>query len=224
LKDQLCGLIDRVPMRGGDESASCLERFSAKVSVKNIEYSQVGRDIFQQSVEALFGGDSLHITYHYPHTDTTSERTIHPLHLMHYMGSWHLTAWCSARLGLRDFALSRIRGISPVARNIDVPDDLPELKEYTRKHFGIMQGNTTIEVGLRFSAKIASWVSEQIWHPQQGSTHNPDNSLTLNFPVADFRELTKTILSHGADIEVLHPPEPKLLVKEEIDRMTKIYW
>lgn len=224
LKDQLCSLIDRVPMTGGDDSASCLERFSAKISVKNIEYSQVGRDIFRQSVEALFGDDSLHITYHSPHSGATTERTIHPLHLMHYMGSWHLIAWCGARLDLRNFALSRIRKISPVAGNLDLPDNLPDLKEYTRQHFGIMQGATATEVGLRFSSKISPWVSEQIWHPQQRSTLNQDNSLTLHFPVADFRELIKTILSHGADIEVLHPPELKLMVKEEIDRMTKIYW
>jgi predicted DNA-binding transcriptional regulator YafY len=224
LKDQLCRLIDRVPMRGGDESASCLERFSAKISVKNIEYSQVGRDIFRQSVEALFGDDSLRITYHSPHSGATTERTIHPLHLMHYMGSWHLIAWCGARLDLRNFAMSRIRRISPVAANLDLPDNLPDLKEYTRQHFGIMQGAAATEVGLRFSPKITPWVSEQIWHPQQRSTLNQDNSLTLHFPVADFRELIKTILGHGADIEVLHPPELKLLVKEEIDRMAKIYW
>lgn len=33
----------------------------------------------------------------------------------------------------------------------------------------------------------------------------------------------KTILSHGADIEVLGPPELKMSVREEIARMTKIY-
>lgn len=223
LKDQLCRLIDRIPMRTGDKATPCLERLSAKISVKNIEYSQVNRDIFRQSVEALFAGTSLHIIYYSPHTDTTTARTIQPLHLMHYMGSWHLIAWCGTRVQLRNFALSRIRTISSATENIVVPDNLPDLKEYTRQHFGIMQGDTTTEVGLHFSAKITPWVSEQIWHPQQRSTINPDGSLTLHFPVADFRELIKTILSHGADIEVLEPPELKTLVREEIDRMTKIY-
>jgi predicted DNA-binding transcriptional regulator YafY len=37
------------------------------------------------------------------------------------------------------------------------------------------------------------------------------------------RELIKTILSHGTDIEVLEQLELRTLVKEEIDRMTKIY-
>jgi predicted DNA-binding transcriptional regulator YafY len=222
LKDQLCRLIDRIPTRANDKSTPCLERLSARISVKNIEYSQVDRDIFRQTVEALFAGKSISITYYSPHTDITTARTIHPLHLMHYMGSWHLIAWCGTRMDLRNFALSRIRSISP-ADHLVLPDRLPELKEYTRQHFGIMQGPTATEVGLRFAPKIAAWVSEQIWHPRQRSSLNPDGSLTLHFPVADFRELSKTILGHGADIEVLEPPELKRLVKEEIDRMTKIY-
>jgi predicted DNA-binding transcriptional regulator YafY len=223
LKDQLCRLIDRIPIRIGNKSIPCLERLSTWISVKNIEYSQVDRNIFRQTVEALFAGSSLHITYHSPHIDTTTARTIHPLHLMHYMGSWHLIAWCGTRMDLRNFALSRIRLITPASVVLVLPDNLPELKEYTRQHFGIMQGDTSTEVGLRFTPKIAAWVSEQIWHPRQRSNLNPDGSFTLHFPVADFRELIKTILSHGADIEVLEPPELKTLVKEEIDRMTKIY-
>ncbi|GAB6193813.1 helix-turn-helix transcriptional regulator [Desulfocastanea catecholica] len=223
LKDQLCRLIDRIPMGTGNKSTPCLERLSTRISVKNIEYSQVDRDIFRQTVEALFAGTSLHIVYYSPHTDTTTTRTIHPLHLMHYMGSWHLIAWCGTRKELRNFALSRIRTSSCAGENLTLPEQLPELKEYTRQHFGIMQGDASTEVSLRFAAKIASRVSEQIWHPRQRSTPNPDGSLTLHFPVADFRELIKTILGHGADIAVLEPPELRILVKEEIDRMVKKY-
>ena len=210
LKDQLCRLLDRIPIKTRDKSKPCLERLSTKISVKNVEYSQVDRDVFRQSVEALFAETSLNIVYHSPHTDTTTARTIHPLHLMHYMGSWHLIAWCGTRMELRNFALSRIRSIRPATENLTLPDNIPELKEYTRQHFGIMQGGTTIEVGLRLAPKITPWISEQIWHPQQRSNLNPDGSLTLHFPVADFRELIKTILSHGADIEVLdYSPHPR---------------
>jgi predicted DNA-binding transcriptional regulator YafY len=124
---------------------------------------------------------------------------------------------------LRNFALSRIRNITLADENLILPGDLPELKEYTRQHFGIMQGDNSTEVLLRFNSRISTRIGEQIWHPQQRSTPNPDGSLTLGFPVADFRELVKIILSYGADIEVLQPQELKELVKEEIDRMTKIY-
>jgi predicted DNA-binding transcriptional regulator YafY len=66
-------------------------------------------------------------------------------------------------------------------------------------------------------------VSEQIWHPKQQAIQNEDGSLILRFPVGDFRELVKIILSHGADVEVLEPPELQKLVRMEIDKMMKIY-
>lgn len=223
LKDQLCNLMDQVPIKTSGASASCLEQLSCKVSVKNIEYSKVNRDIFRKSVEALFAETSLDIIYHSPHTDTTSARTIQPLHLMHYMGSWHLIAWCGVRKDLRNFALSRIRTITPAIENLVLPVNLPDLKEYTREHFGIMQGGKSTLVALRFSQKITPWVSEQIWHPHQHTIQEEDGSLTLRFPVADLRELIKIVLSHGSDIQVLEPTELKQLVREEIDKMMKIY-
>ena len=92
---------------------------------------------------------------------------------MHYMGSWHLLAWCSVRRDIRDFALSRIRSIEPYEEAIHLPDDLPSIKDYTRKYFGIMQGSAPVEAVLRFSPKSTAWVSEQIWHP--GTRKPPQN-------------------------------------------------
>jgi len=223
LKDQLCRLIEKIPIQTNNTSTPCLEQLSSKISVKNIEYAQVDTDIFRHVIEALFTEFSLKITYYSPHTETTTTRIINALHLMHYMGSWHLIAWCGNRMELRNFSLSRIQKIEHVIEDIPLPDNLPNIKEYTRRHFGIMKGGTTTEVSLLFSPKIAPFIQEQIWHPQQQAELKSDGSLTLNFPVADFRELTKTILSHGADIKIMEPPELKRLVQEEIKKMAKIY-
>jgi predicted DNA-binding transcriptional regulator YafY len=223
LKDELCRLIDRVTGITGRNGNACLNRVTEKISVKNIEYAKVDTTTFRLAVEALLAEQALHITYHSPHTNGTSERTIQPLHLMHYMGSWFLLAWCATRQAIRDFALARIRRIEPAARQFTLPTDLPSIKEYTRRHFGIMQGDVGHPVSLCFSAKITPWLAEQIWHPQQQTTLNPDGSLLLEFPAADFRELVKIVLSHGAEVQVVGPPELRMLVQQEIERMTKIY-
>ncbi len=142
---------------------------------------------------------------------------------MHYMGSWHLLAWCTHRQEIRDFALARIRTITPAFETIRLPADLPPIKEYTRRHFGIMQGNETLAVAPHFSPKVSPWLAEQIWRPQQKATKDPDGSLLLSFPAADFRKLVKIILSHGAEVQVIEPQELRNLVRQEIERMTKIY-
>ena len=223
LKDDLCRLIDRVTGAGGKKGKSCLHRVTEKISVKNIEYAGVDTATFRQAAEALFDERALRITYHSPHTNATTSRTIRPLHLMHYMGSWHLLAWCTHRGQIRDFALSRIQEIAPSAETITLPADLPSIKDLTRRHFGIMQGDVTSSVTLRFSTKIAPRIAEQIWHPQQQTAIEPDGSLRLTFPAADFRELVGIVLSHGAEVRVVEPVELKELVKAEVLRMGKMY-
>ncbi|MFH0782221.1 MAG: WYL domain-containing protein, partial [Pseudomonadota bacterium] len=167
LKDDLCRLINRVTGIAGKSSRACLQQLDSKVSVKNIEYAMVDTHTFRQTVESLFAGRALHITYHSPHQSTTSTRTIQPLHLMHYMGSWHLIAWCHNRQELRDFALARIQTIAPADKPLTVPVNLGDIKEYTRKHFGIMQSGLTSRVVLQFSPAISPWIAEQSWHPEQ---------------------------------------------------------
>ncbi|MFH0783506.1 MAG: WYL domain-containing protein, partial [Pseudomonadota bacterium] len=99
-----------------------------------------------------------------------------------------------------------------------------DIKEYTRKHFGIMQSGLTSRVVLQFSPAISPWIAEQSWHPEQKTETGPDGSLRLKFPVADFRELVRTILSHGAEVSVIEPEELKNLVGKEIERMAKNYF
>lgn len=94
-----------------------------------------------------------------------------------------------------------------------------DIKELTRIHFGIMQGEITTMVTLHFSATIAPRVFEQIWHPLQQTEIKPDGSLLLSFPTADFRELTGNILSYGAEVRVVEPVELGNLVCGEIEKM-----
>ncbi len=163
------------------------------------------------------------ISYYSPHTNQKTVRTILPLHLIHYMGSWHIIAFCTKREDIRDFALSRIKSISPTGEEISLPQNLPSIKEYTRKNFGIMQGGKTKEVCLKFSPAVAGWMQEQVWHPLQKVSLKDDGSLFLQFPVADFREIKRRILSHGADVQVICPKKLAEEIKEEIDKMGGIY-
>ena len=223
IKKSLCGFLDRVLGVFGKSDASCLSGIGEKISVKNIEYSKVDERCFHAVTEALFESRALRIGYFSPHTGRSSERTIQPLHLMHYMGSWYLLAWCAEKRGIRDFALSRIRNIQTAAKPLALPKNLPSVKEYTRRHFGTMFGEETITVSLRFSAAVAAWVSEQIWHPKQEMDREADGSMLLKFTVADFREVKRRILSYGADVEVLEPKKLRVEIMKEINRMKNIY-
>ncbi len=223
IKNELYNFIGKLFKARHQETELDIRELSEKISVKNIEYSRVNEEYFNSILNALFQAAPLSISYYSPHSKKETERTVLPLHLMQYMGSWHLIAFCSLRNDMRDFALSRVRSINLSDDNIHLPDDLPPIKEYTRKHFGIIQGGRTRNVCLRFVPSVADWIEEQIWHPDQEQTFKKDGSLELRFPAADFKELIKRILSHGSDVKVVSPKALAEDVKAEIEKMGMIY-
>jgi predicted DNA-binding transcriptional regulator YafY len=48
-------------------------------------------------------------------------------------------------------------------------------------------------------------------------------NLLVRVKLADFREVRREILKHGASVEVLSPPELREEVKKEIEKMGEIY-
>ncbi len=222
MKQALCSFLDDLLGRTG-KSGLCSTDIAELISVKNVEYSKVSSPHFPLITEALLKGSPLEITYHSPHKNATTTRRVMPLHLLLYMGTWHLIAWCSLKKDLRDFVLSRIDSAALHDGEFPMPKRIPSAKEYVRKHFGIMQGRKGVPVKLKFAPTVAAWVSEQVWHPAQKAVGSKDGSLTLTLPVADFREIRRRLLFYGADVKVLSPKALARDLKGEIARMAKVY-
>ncbi len=200
-----------------------VDEIREKVSVKNIEYYEVDAKVFHEVLDALFHGTALSISYHTPHKGEVSERIIQPLHLLCYMGSWHLIAYCTLKEGLRDFSLSRITKIYPLDQKIRFPQWLSSVKDFIDKNFGLMSGETSVEVHLKFAPKISQWVSEQVWYQGQEASTDADGSLSLKFPVADLKEVRREILKYGAGVEVISLAALREEIKREIETMSKVY-
>jgi len=223
LKGSLYELLEKFLSFRFLDSPPSLENIREKVSVKNVEYYKVDETIFHKVMDSLFGDEPIRISYYTPHKDEATKRIIRPLHLVCYMGSWHLIAFCTLKKELRDFSLSRIHSIEPISRPIKLPDHLPPIKDYIRKNFGLMAGDKSIEVCLKFAPDVSNWISEQVWYSGQEVSLNKDGSICLKFPVADFREIRREILRYGASVEVLSPPELREEIKNEIEMMVDVY-
>ncbi len=222
-KQKLFALLEKIFISNSCDGILNFNDLTEKISVKNIEYSKVNEQFFLLTVNALFQKAPLLIHYGSPHSKKETERTVLPLHLIQYMGSWHVIAFCTLRNELRDFALSRIKYMKQTVDKVSIPSRLPSIKEYTRKHFGIMQGGRTRQICLKFSPAVAEWVLEQIWHPKQKTALQKDGSLLMIFPVADFRELKRKILSYGSEVQVIKPKKLKDEVIDDIGKMGRIY-
>lgn len=223
VKTSLHSFLEQILANLSYPAAVSIRELGSKVSVRNIAYSKTSEKVYHQTLEAVLDSSPMRIEYYSPHTAKTTSRDILPLHLLNYMGTWHIIAHCTLKNDLRDFVLSRIKAITPCFSKINVLVSAGQLNDYIRRTFGIFHGKNTDEVCLRFSRKISPWITEQIWHPAQKISSEKDGSLQLTIPVADFREIKREILKYGAQVEVVSPAKLREEVKKEIEKMRNIY-
>jgi predicted DNA-binding transcriptional regulator YafY len=223
LKTSLRTFLNQVLTKHSHSSSISIKDLSNKVSVRNIEYSKTSEKIYHAMLESLLAARPVQIEYYSPHNSETTIRDILPLHLLNYMGTWHIIAHCALKNELRDFVLSRIKTITSCENKITTRFSAEQVREYIRQTFGIFHGKETTEVCLRFSPDISPWIAEQAWHPAQKTRTEKDGKLCLTIPVADFREIKREILKYGSQVEVLSPQSLRTEIKKEIEKMKKNY-
>lgn len=222
VKQSLHTILNQV-ISSHSSAAFSIDELSDSISVKNIAYARTSESIFHLLLNALLRSTPVRIEYYSPHNGESTSRAILPLHLLNYMGTWHIIAYCNIKKELRDFVLSRIKSVTACENQINARVPTTKVKDYIRQTFGIFRGEKTISVCLRFAADIAPWIAEQSWHPAQKAQTEKDGRLCLTIPVADFREIKREILKYGAQVEVVSPKTLREEVKKEIGKMKKVY-
>ncbi|MCX6584510.1 MAG: WYL domain-containing protein [Candidatus Aminicenantes bacterium] len=194
-----------------------------KISLKSLHYHRVSQDIFDAVLQSLKRNRKLRITYHSIFSKEISERIIDPLHLILYMGNWHIIAYCEVKEGIRDFALSRIKKIEILDDAIEENLKTLDIKENIAESFGIFFEGARKKVILKFKDRVADYVREQVWFPFQTIDDAPAGGLLLTFYVTDYREIVREVLSFGADVEVLEPAPLREIIKEHILKLSAVY-
>jgi predicted DNA-binding transcriptional regulator YafY len=193
-----------------------------RVSLKNIHYYAVAPGIFASCAFALAKHRRLRIIYRSAYSEDSRERTVSPLHLLLYLGNWHLLAFCHSRGDLRDFVLSRVVEME-VLKDAVAPELLArDIKRLIDRRYGIFLQGEEKKVCLRFSGRSVGIVRDQLWFAGQQVTEEKD-ALLLRFPVTDYREVLGDILRFGADVQVLAPEELRVLVADTARRMERLY-
>ena len=89
--------------------------------------------------------------------------------------------------------------------------------------FGIIGAGDVAEVRLAFDERVVGYIRERTWHPTQTFGTLPDGRLELRMKVTVGVELVTWILSHGADVEVLHPASLRRRVAEDMRKALERY-
>ena len=193
-----------------------------RVSLKNIHYYTVAPEIFASCAFALAKKRRMRITYRSAYSDEPGEREISPLHLLLYLGNWHLLAHCHSRGDLRDFVLSRVVEMEILSEPVSEKLLARDIKGMIDRHYGIFLQGQEKMVRVRFRGRSVGIVRDQSWFAGQQVADEKD-SLLLSFPVTDYREVLGDILRFGADAEVLEPAELRVLIGETAAQLNRLY-
>ena len=123
---------------------------------------------------------------------------------------------------VRTFKLERILEAELLSETFEVPEEYCGLALLSRA-WGVMYGDETTQVTLRFSPAVARRVKESRWHPSQELEDCRDGGCILRVEVPHLLEMKPWIRSWGPDCEVLAPEALRQEVAEEMQRAAEAY-
>ena len=138
-----------------------------------------------------------------------------PVHLVAYHGNWYVLAFTAGRERPATFALSRMLEVSPSREQVPVPRPFVA-RDFLSEAFGITGGKNEINVHLRFSPSVATYIAERTWHPSQLIKRRRDGCIDLYMKTRGWKELVRWVLSWQPDVEVIRPPSLRARVHEKL--------
>jgi predicted DNA-binding transcriptional regulator YafY len=205
-----------------DKSDHSIDEIAKRIRILPAMAKSINGQYFQTISQALLNRKRLIMTYHNRQDDSETSREISPQRLIRYRDSWYLDAWCHLRGGLRSFSVDAVRQLEVIAQ-LALDADENELNQELESGYGIFSGVDTEQAVLRFSPKLARWVSHELWHPEQTSEYDDKGYFILRVPFSHDTELLMDILKHGAQVEVLEPLKLRKKVLDAIVGMKKLY-
>lgn len=145
-----------------------------------------------------------------------TERVVHPYHIMPYVRSWQLIAYCERRAEVLMFKVDRIQAITLLNEHYAIPKDFV-LDDYLGAAWGLLRGTASepVDVSLRFNPEAGAWVAEEQWHASQHVEEQPDGSVLFRLHVAVTAEFVNWLMYYGSRVQILEPAWLRERVKEE---------
>jgi predicted DNA-binding transcriptional regulator YafY len=221
MADEISSVLDKITSIIRKHSSGT-SKMDEVLSFHLIEYSPTPEEIFRTILEACIKKKALSFNYRSPARDEMTERRVDPYHLFNYMGTWHLIGYCHMRNDIRTFKINRIKTPQVLRDSFAVRRNF-SFRDYFLSSFGLYKGEEPVEVKIRFTPETSKWVSDHVWHKDQKTSILEDGSLEVSFPVAQFAEIAREILKHGSGVEVIDPESLRQLIKEEAEKILKIY-
>lgn len=115
----------------------------------------------------------------------------------------------------KTFALSRFGKVAPTGKHFKRPARF-DWRAFSREAFGIANGEKPERIRLLFSAHVATYIRERVWHPSQILRERRDGSLEMRIETSGHKELVRCVLSWVPDVEVMAPRSLRDRVQQKL--------
>lgn len=145
-----------------------------------------------------------------------NERVVHPYHIMPYVRSWQMIAYCERRQDVLMFKVDRIDSVALLQEHYTIPNDFT-LDDYLGATWGMLRGAASepVDVLLHFSSEAGAWVAEEQWHPSQQVEEQADGSVLFKLHIAVTAEFVNWLMYYGWRVKVLEPAWLQDRLREE---------
>lgn len=179
--------------------------------------NELREDVMHTLQRAIVYRNVVHISYEARDGEST-ERAIQPMSLVYYSGNWHCIAYCRLRQEYRDFRADRI--VTALLSS----ETFPENKEYSLMAYlqESYRLENPMEVKVRFPSRIANGLSQKYYYGFVEETVEGD-CVEMTFIVPSVRWIGAWLLSFGASVEAVSPPELCTFLHSEAEAVSAKY-
>jgi proteasome accessory factor C len=167
--------------------------------------------------EAVASKRLVHLTYHVPGRDETTERDVDPMRLLTVEGHSYLEGWCRRAEAVRLFRLDRVLEIVL----LDAPSEPPDEAQSRDVTAGLFQPSPAdLLVTLDLSPE-AAWVAE--YYPTETVVPNGRDGVLATLRTPDLRWVRRLALRLAGSLTVIAPPSLAAEVAADANRALEGY-
>jgi len=197
--------------------------FSSHVSIISDHQGQIDAKVFEGIFTALKTKRTLTFEYRSLQKPDYLPRMVDPYHAICQRANWYFIGYCHDKKDLRMFSFSRVKNLGLTKKHFNIPQDF-KADEYFDKQMGVfISAKTPYTVELLIDNEIATFALERQWHDTQTVEQRKDGSVYVKFTTTQMPEVLRWVLGQGHTVKALAPPELIGMVKDETEKMRRMY-
>jgi proteasome accessory factor C len=159
----------------------------------------------------------VHLSYHVPGRDETTERDVDPMRLLLVEGRSYLEGWCRRAEAVRLFRLDRVLAITL----LDAPSEPPAEAQERDVRAGLFQSSPQDVLVTLDLEPDAAWVAE--YYPTESITANGRGGVLTTLRTNDTQWVRRLALRLAGSLTVVAPDALATQVRDDANRALQAY-